>query len=80
MAKNVFKVRHEGSRNPAFADLFIALVRKRLYKMILTGDIREGTYILAKEYVLARADRINGEGEVLSVVSNLGFTTHSDIL
>ena len=40
--------------------------------MILSGDIREGSYILVKEYVLARADRINGEGEVLSVVSNLG--------
>lgn len=47
--------------------------------MILTGDIREGTYILVKEYILARADRINGEGEVLSAVSNLDFNTHSDI-
>lgn len=72
MAKNVFKVRHHGSRDPTCADSFTALVRRRLYKMILSGDIREGSYILVKEYVLARADRINGEGEVLSVVSNLG--------
>ncbi|KAL8793394.1 MAG: hypothetical protein Q9195_003980 [Heterodermia aff. obscurata] len=36
--------------------------------MIIRDGIREGTYILVKEFVLARANRINGEGEVLYFV------------
>ena len=40
--------------------------------MIISSGIREGTYILVKEFVLARANRIDGEGEVLSGVFHLG--------
>ena len=52
-------------------DVFEALTRRPLYKMIIAGGIREGTYILVKEFVLARANRIDGEGEVLSGVFDL---------
>lgn len=57
---------------------FKALTRRRLYKMIIAGGIREGTYILVKEFVLAQANRIDGEGEVLSGVFHLGYPTHVD--
>ena len=50
------------------ADSYLALVKRRLYKRLITGDIREGSYVLLKEYTVERADKINGEGEVMSDV------------
>ena len=42
-----------------------AVVKRRLYKWLSTFDVREGSYVVLKEYNLARGKRLRGEGEVL---------------
>ena len=73
MAKRSFKACIKHFRHPGYTNESKALTRKRLYKMIISDGIREGTYILIKEFVLAWANRIDGEGEVLSGLSQLLF-------
>ena len=41
-----------------------ALVRRRLYKMIIAGDVCEGSYLLIKEYTLESAERTQGDGAI----------------
>ena len=43
----------------------LAVVRRRLHKWFATFDVREGSYVILKEYDLARGKRLHGEGEVL---------------
>lgn len=42
-----------------------AVVRRRLHKWFTTFDVREGSYVVLKEYELARGKRLHGEGDVL---------------
>ena len=42
-----------------------AVVKRRLHKWLTTFDVREGSYVVIKEYDLARGKRLHGEGEVL---------------
>ena len=42
-----------------------AVVKRRLHKWLTTFDVREGSYIILKEYGLAKGKRLRGEGEVL---------------
>ena len=42
-----------------------AVVRRRLHKWLTTFDVREGSYVVLKEYDLAKGKRLNGEGDVL---------------
>ena len=42
-----------------------AVVKRRLHKWFTTFDVREGSYIILKEYSLAKGKRLRGEGEVL---------------
>lgn len=60
-----FKVGAPGLQLLYLAYRNIALVKRRLYKRLVIGDIREGSYVLLKEYTLERADRLYEEGEVL---------------
>ena len=69
MAKSSFKASTKNFCDCGSTNDFKALTRRQLYKMIINSDIREGTYILVKEFALAWAKRINGEGEVLSDAS-----------
>ncbi|CAD6565194.1 MAG: hypothetical protein ASARMPRED_006506 [Alectoria sarmentosa] len=41
-----------------------AVVRRRLHKWLTTSDVREGSYVILKEYDLARGKRLHGEGDV----------------
>ncbi|KAK4696051.1 hypothetical protein P7C71_g1805, partial [Lecanoromycetidae sp. Uapishka_2] len=41
------------------------LLRRRLHKIINRLDIREGSYVVLKDYKLATAKRLNGEGDVV---------------
>lgn len=41
-----------------------AVVKRRLHKWLTTFDVREGSYIVLKEYELARGKRLHGEGDV----------------
>lgn len=43
----------------------LAVVRRRLHKWFTTFDVREGSYVVLKEYELARGKRLHGEGDVL---------------
>lgn len=43
----------------------LAVVRRRLHKWFGTFDVREGSYVVLKEYGLARGKRLHGEGDVL---------------
>lgn len=43
----------------------IAVVKRRLHKWLTTFDVREGSYVILKEYSLAKGKRLHGEGEVL---------------
>ena len=42
-----------------------AVVRRRLHKWLTTFDVREGSYVVLKEYDLAKGKRLHGEGDVL---------------
>ena len=42
-----------------------AVVQRRLYKWLTTFDVREGSYVILKEYHLATGKRLRGDGEVL---------------
>ena len=42
-----------------------AVVKRRLHKWLTTFDVREGSYVILKEYSLAKGKRLRGEGEVL---------------
>ena len=42
-----------------------AVVKRRLHKWLTTFDVREGSYVVLKEYSLAKGKRLRGEGEVL---------------
>ena len=42
-----------------------AVVKRRLHKWLSTFDVREGSYIVLKEYNLARGKRLHGRGDVL---------------
>ena len=42
-----------------------AVVKRRLHKWLTTFDVREGSYIVLKEYNLARGKRLHGRGDVL---------------
>ena len=42
-----------------------AVVKRRLHKWLTTFDVREGSYVILKDYDLARGKRLHGEGEVL---------------
>lgn len=41
-----------------------AVIKRRLHKWLTTFDVREGSYVILKEYNLARGKRLHGEGEV----------------
>jgi len=43
------------------------VVKRRLHKYVTRRDIREGSYVVLKDYKLATAKRLNGKGEVRSV-------------
>ena len=42
-----------------------AVVKRRLHKWLTTFDVREGSYVILKEYDLARGKKLHGEGDVL---------------
>lgn len=42
-----------------------AVVKRRLHKWLTTFNVREGSYVVLKEYNLARGKRLGGEGDVL---------------
>lgn len=42
-----------------------AVVKRRLHKWLTTFDVREGSYVVLKEYNLVRGKRLHGEGHVL---------------
>lgn len=42
-----------------------AVVKRRLHRMINSGEIREGSFVVLKDYCLARAKRRNSDGEVV---------------
>ncbi len=42
-----------------------AVVKRRLHKWLTTFDVREGSYVILKEYDLARGKKVHGEGDVL---------------
>ena len=42
-----------------------AVVKRRLHKWLTTFDVREGSYVILKEYDLAKGKRLRGEGDVL---------------
>ena len=42
-----------------------AVVKRRLHKWFTAFDVREGSYVVLKEYDLARGRRLHGEGDVL---------------
>ena len=42
-----------------------AVVKRRLHKWLTTFDVREGSYVVLKQYRLARGKRLLGEGDVL---------------
>ena len=65
MGNAPFKVGASGLRFTVFAHNCTALVKRRLYKRLVIGDIREGSYVLLKEYTLERADKLYEEGEVM---------------
>ncbi|KAF6221664.1 hypothetical protein HO133_001632 [Letharia lupina] len=41
-----------------------AVVKRRLHKWLTTFNVREGSYVVLKEYNLARGKRLGGEGDV----------------
>ena len=45
-----------------------ALMKRRSYKSVLSGDVCEGSYILVKKFQLATAKRLTEEGFVMSVI------------
>ena len=46
----------------------LALVKRRLHRSVFDVGVRRGTVVVLKEYQLARAKRLNGEGEVAYVL------------
>ena len=78
MGKGLSKVFIFGTCGRDFAQKHLALVRRRFYKRLIIGDIREGSYILLKEYTLERANKIDGEGEVMSGASKLSLIIPAD--
>lgn len=42
-----------------------ALIRGRLHRAVLEQDVGRGSILVLKDYSLARAKRLNGEGEVV---------------
>ena len=42
-----------------------AVIKSRLHKKILHGEIKEGSFVVLKDYQLARGKRINAVGEVI---------------
>ncbi len=49
----------------------IAVLKRRLHKEINRHDLREGSYIVLKEYRLATAPRLNGVGNIQYVMNTL---------
>ena len=45
-----------------------ALLKRRMYTSLLSEQIREGSFVILKEYCLARAKRTGGHGEVIHLV------------
>lgn len=43
----------------------LAVVKRRLHKWLTGFDVREGSFVVLKEYNLARGTRLLGEGDVL---------------
>ncbi|KAK0508452.1 hypothetical protein JMJ35_008728 [Cladonia borealis] len=41
-----------------------ALLKRRLHKYVTREDVYEGSYVVLKEYSLASAKRLNGDGNV----------------
>lgn len=41
-----------------------ALLKRRLHKYVTRDDVYEGSYVVLKEYSLASAKRLNGDGHV----------------
>ena len=52
---------HDGADTPDRT----AVVKRRLHKWLTTFDVREGSYVILKEYSLAKGKRLHGKGEVL---------------
>ena len=53
------------NRHGADMSKSLAVVRRRLHKWFTTFDVREGSYVVLKEYELARGKRLHSEGDVL---------------
>ena len=55
------------SLNHIGVDIFFlsAVIKRRLHKWLTTFDVREGSYVILKEYDLAKGKRLHGEGDVL---------------
>lgn len=56
----------------------IAVLKRRLHKDIDRHDLREGSYIVLKEYRLATGPRLNGIGEVQYVFIQSPLETQAD--
>lgn len=80
MGRKQSRVLVHGSCRRNSADDYLALVKRRLYKRLVTGDIREGSYVLLKEYTVERADKTNGKGEIMLEVPELESEHVSDNL
>lgn len=52
---------HDDADDPEIS----AVVKRRLHKWLTTFDVREGSYVVLKEYNLEKGKRLRGEGEVL---------------
>lgn len=50
-----------------------ALLKRRMYKTIISGDVFEGSYIILKQYRLERAKRLASEGEIMYGLSFQGL-------
>lgn len=48
--------------------LFLALLKRRIYKNIYSEDVREGSFVILKVYHLAQGKKANGKGNITSVL------------
>ncbi|KAI4163991.1 MAG: hypothetical protein LQ342_002488 [Letrouitia transgressa] len=55
-----------------------ALLKRRHYKLVFNEDVREGSFVILRDYHIARGKRLDGNGEVLYLVIEDFFSIGED--